>query len=1177
MSNEEVQQLVHELQVHQVELEMQNGNLRRTQLELELAKDRYAELYDFAPVGFLTLDENGAVLEINLTACQLLGKSRKGMVGKQFESFLFPPDQVRFREYLRRTIQTKDKQISEIVRLPHDHTPYLIRLEGSSDDIPSGLPVSRIRMAMIDLTAEERAKQARKEQELWFGGVLQTAMDAIITIDEHQHIVLFNAAAEKMFGCSSKTVIGKSIDRFIPRRFRKVHREHVQQFQVSKETSRAMGTLGTLFALRADGTEFPIEASISQFQGKDTKKSMTVILRDITERKQFETVLEESLSLQQSLAQTNAAILNALPVHVAMVDHRGNILSVNEPWKRFATANVFKGTNFGIGMNYLRVCAKAYGECAEVAKKVAKGLREILSGKREIFVWEYPCHAPSEPRWFRVTVTPFAEKNQIGAVIMHLNITKRRLAEDASFERERTLAVLMQNLPGMAYRCRNDRDWTMEFVSQGAKALTGYQPSDLMDNHNVSFGQDVIYPDDRRAVWKTVQTAIRKNHPYQCTYRIQTADGTVKWVWEQGQRIQPDVGKVVTLEGFITDITKQKLAEEGVKDSQERLDLALFGARLGVWDWNIQTNEIIYTERWAKMIGYAKKEIEPTIQAWQGLMHPEDKPRVMKILQAHLDGHTPFFQTEYRLRTKAGKWKWVLDTGKVVSRDAKGAPLRATGIHQDIHERKDMEHALLEERQFTDAVVNTAGALVCVLDNKGNVVRFNRACEQLTGYAADEVLGRNFWDFRFVPAGQVAEVKKVFRSLCAGQFPNYFENHWITKDGSERLISWANTALVDDRGQVAYVIGTGVDITDRQRMEEALRESQERFQAFMDHTPAAAFLKDLDGRYVYVNKFFEKQFGYGLADCLGKTDAQLFPPETAQVFRMSHDHALPSGQVVESEETTLDSRGRRREWLVFKFPITDGGTQHLIGGVGLDITVRKRAEQALREREQQLQQSRHTLRRFGKRLVTAQEEERKRISRELHDDMNQRLAAMALTIQFTQQRLEKSDPLHNTLQRLYDEVSTISDDIRRLAYQLHPTVVDDLGLKVALQSFVRDFQSWARVSASFQARDVPDAIPQEIASCVFRVTQEALSNVAKHANASSVTVALRGEHEAVYLSITDDGKGFEYEGVRGGKRGLGLIGMQERMSYVNGTVTIHSELGKGTDIVIRVPVPPGDA
>jgi PAS domain S-box-containing protein len=278
MSLPEIQHLVHELQVHQIELEMQNEELRQTQLELQQARDRYANLYDFAPVGFLTLNAQGQILEANLPVCQLIGMERKTLLRQKLEKFVMATDQKILRQHLHHVEQGHTKEISDVIRLKHNATPFVVRLETLYEEV--GLPNldARFRIALLDLTEQEKAKAYQREQEAWMGAILDSAMDAIITIDRHQNIVLFNASAEQMFGYSMKEALGQSIVRFIPQRFRKAHAAHIQLFERGPYTKRRMGSLGEVIGLRANGEEFPIEASISKVgEGKSIR--FTVILK----------------------------------------------------------------------------------------------------------------------------------------------------------------------------------------------------------------------------------------------------------------------------------------------------------------------------------------------------------------------------------------------------------------------------------------------------------------------------------------------------------------------------------------------------------------------------------------------------------------------------------------------------------------------------------------------------------------------------------------------------------------------------------------------------------------------------------------------------------------------------------------------------------------------------------
>ncbi|MCH8836961.1 MAG: PAS domain S-box protein [Candidatus Marinimicrobia bacterium] len=191
------------------------------------------------------------------------------------------------------------------------------------------------------------------------------------------------------------------------------------------------------------------------------------------------------------------------------------------------------------------------------------------------------------------------------------------------------------------------------------------------------------------------------------------------------------------------NITERQQAEEALKESEEQLQLALMGADLGLWDWNIQTGEVRFNERWTEMLGYTLDELEPHYDTWAKLVHPDDMPRVLQLLNAHLEGKTPYYETELRLQTKSGDWKWILEKGKVFTLDKAGKPVRAVGTHLDITERHQAEEALQESEARILAIVDSVANGIIVINEEGIVENFNRGAEQIFGYTAEEVIGHN--------------------------------------------------------------------------------------------------------------------------------------------------------------------------------------------------------------------------------------------------------------------------------------------------------------------------------------------------------------------------------------------------------------------------------------------------
>lgn len=269
-------------------------------------------------------------------------------------------------------------------------------------------------------------------------------------------------------------------------------------------------------------------------------------------------------------------------------------------------------------------------------------------------------------------------------------------------------------------------------------------------------------------------------------------------------------------------------------------------------------------------------------------------------------------------------------------------------IYREIKERQWVEAALNKERNFIGAVLDTSSALVVVLDRFGKIVRFNQACEQISGYSFDQVRGRHFWNL-FLILEEVEPVKAIFAQLQAGQFPSENENYWVTKDGSRRLIAWSNTALLDSQGLVEYVIGTGIDITDRKQAEEALQESETKYRLAVDNLKEVIFQTDTARKLIFLNPAWTQITGYSLEESLGKRFLDFFHPDD-RLMHWQQTQTLIEGQTENCRYSVrcLTKKGSVAQIEVYACRMSaDDDTLLGISGTLNDITERKRREQHL--------------------------------------------------------------------------------------------------------------------------------------------------------------------------------------------------------------------------------------
>lgn len=288
------------------------------------------------------------------------------------------------------------------------------------------------------------------------------------------------------------------------------------------------------------------------------------------------------------------------------------------------------------------------------------------------------------------------------------------------------------------------------------------------------------------------------------------------------------------------------------KQKSERLDMIIKGADLGTWDWDIKTDQVKFNRRWSSMLGYKPTDIKPHLNSWEKLVHPADLPRAMQTLKDHLAGNTSFYKSEFRMQTADGGWKWIQDRGKVLARDAQGKPLRASGIHVDISDRKAAEKEL---RLQADILANI-GQAVIVTDPQGRIIYWNKAAEKLYGWTAQEVHERPIYEIT-VPEMSQAQAQEIMSSLAAGQT---WSGEFICqrKDKSRFPAHVTDVAFTNDQNELIGIIGISYDLSERKAHEQQLKVYQYALESALNGIAFA----DLKGWLTYVNPVFLRMWGY---------------------------------------------------------------------------------------------------------------------------------------------------------------------------------------------------------------------------------------------------------------------------------------------------------------------------
>ncbi|MCD6525633.1 MAG: PAS domain S-box protein [Desulfuromonas sp.] len=467
-----------------------------------------------------------------------------------------------------------------------------------------------------------------------------------------------------------------------------------------------------------------------------------------------------------------------------------------------------------------------------------------------------------------VSVCPFDYLGKPALLCSLRDISERKQAEEALCESERKHATLLANLPGMVYHCRNDHDCTMEFISDGCHELTGYFPAELLSNHTLSFN-DIIHPDDRKRVRQQIQSSVRDQQPFQLEYRIRTQTGKTLWVWERGRGVFSPEGDVLALEGFITDITEQRVAEEALRQNEKKFR-SLSQQFRTVLDAIPDIIVLLSPELqviWGNQASTEYRQQDISViegEACYKTFHNRTEPcPVCPALRAFYSG-----KTETDVVTRRNGSIWELKVFPLKNND--GKVINVIEIASNITERKHSEQALRESEKRYRAVVEDQTELICRFFPDGRLSFVNEAYCRYFGKKRAELLGH-----KFMPLIPTEDQELCTTSINAlGQDnPTGINTHRVIRhDGVVRWLRWTNRAILGTAGQILEYQSTGQDITERKQAEQRLQATHRNLQDIIEFLPDATFVIDQDKKLVAWNRAIETMTGVRKENIIGQGD-----------------------------------------------------------------------------------------------------------------------------------------------------------------------------------------------------------------------------------------------------------------------------------------------------------------
>jgi len=365
------------------------------------------------------------------------------------------------------------------------------------------------------------------------------------------------------------------------------------------------------------------------------------------------------------------------------------------------------------------------------------------------------------------------------------------------------------------------------------------------------------------------------------------------------------VSLLQTLAANVEEALSRLDRERELRTLTERHELALEGAELGVWDWNIRTDEVTFDERWANMLGYSLDELDPTVDTWDELIHPEDRERTYEALNAHLDGETEIYECDHRLKTASGDYRWIRDIGKVFERDENGDPIRAVGIHQDVTEHKERKQELEDTSRKLQAILDTAPTYILMKDTDSQFLFVNDAARDMFGLDADEsVVGMTDYDLfpEHIADQTYADDQRALETRDTVEVEEV-----IPVGGTERTHLTRKTPILDEDGEPYALCVVATDITEQKRRERELARLTDEYEAVFENTNDAIALVDVDGppddptfTYVRTNQAYERRTGLDTESLAGQTPTE---QDVGSRITVHYEQCVADGSTITFEET----------------------------------------------------------------------------------------------------------------------------------------------------------------------------------------------------------------------------------------------------------------------------------
>jgi len=898
--------------------------------DLKVSEEKFATAFHSNPaIAGLSDMETGVYVEVNQTFYDKLGFSPDEVIGR------------RASEVVRLDIKFRDRTISKLKKnnFVNNEEAVIYAKDGTPIDVLLSAEIIVLQgkrynyTAAVDISERKKSELALRENEARFRAIFKSVNEGIIYYNKAGTVLYVNETLEKITGIAMDDLIGKNAlslaKKMVPKN---------QRLLVLKK----LGSVLRGSSIKPFELEFKDKIlEISTFYIRDTKH-LTTIIRDISEQKKYEITIRQR---EENYRQ----VTNTMQETLSVISLDGSFLFANSN----AALNLSgDGPETVIGKNISDFLPKSQSD------RLIAQYRQVYETGQSL-TQDIALDIKKGTTWFYNTLKPieYGMDNIPAILSVSLDITKERLAEKALRESEEKFRTLFENANiGIAL---SDENGVLIENNREFCAMLGYECDELRGRNVL----EITHPDDRVFEANVFDKPVDKRiNSHRFIKRYLTRQNTIKWVDLSVFPIyrDPENSRFI-FAGMALDITDRVLAEQALRESEYRYNLAMMASTDGIYDWDLKTNQVYYSPAWKRMLGYGEEEIRNELSEWERLTHPDDVPRTYRMLEEYFSGKRDRAEIEIRMKHKDGHWVDILTRSSAVF-DENGKPIRQVGTHLDISGRKRMEEALrrseLQYRQLFDEMITGFALHEIICDAAGKPIDYrylsiNRAAERLIGLKASELVNKRALEI--FPDMNPRMIDLLGKVALTGEGIEY-QDHAIKEDKYFDV-----RAFCPEHGKFAIIFN---DVTDRVKALRVLNEREAQLSMAVNMAKLGYWEYNVAENLFKFNDNFYKIFHTSANEAGGYT---MSPKEYVERFMHPDDGYIVADETKKAIECESADYSRSLE---HRFLYADGGIGYLsvlffvvkdedgktikTYGVNQDITDRRRAELALVENERKI-------------------------------------------------------------------------------------------------------------------------------------------------------------------------------------------------------------------------------